>query len=126
MALTLKELYIDGVKMPTPALEGVTITPNKIWSENTGRLEQSAAMAGTITAIKRKLEIKWPPLTMAEAAVIDQAVSSLTPFHTLRFTDQAGAAQTMTVYFGDPTYTQYSYSEGYQLIQDVKVSAIEQ
>lgn len=126
MALTIKELYIDNVQMPTPALEGVTLTRNKIWSENTGRLEQSGTMAGTITAMKWKVEIKWPPLSMAQVAVIDAAVSSQTPFHTLKFVDMAGTVREISVYFGDISYKQYSYSEGYQLIQDVSVSAIEQ
>lgn len=125
MTLTVKELFVDGVQMPTPSVEGVTVTSNKYWSANTGRLENSGEMAGTIVAIKRKLEIKWPPLPMEKAKVIEDAVSSTTPFHTLKYTDMAGQTSEITVYFGDPSYTITSYSEGIQRVKDIAVSAIE-
>lgn len=125
MTLTVKEITVDGDQLPTPALEGLTITPNKIWSDNTGRLECSGEMAGTIVAIKRKLEIKWPPLTLSQVALIETAVSSMEPWHTLTYTDMTGTVHTMTVYFGDPSYTIYSYSPGLQLVKDVTVSAVE-
>lgn len=125
ITLTVKELYVDGVQLPTPKVEGVTITPNKIWSANTGRLESSGLMAGTIVAIKHKIEIKWPSLSMTEVQKIEAAVSTLTPFHTLKYTDMAGQTKEITVYFGDPSYTIYSYSPGVQWINDVSVSAIE-
>lgn len=125
MTLTVTELYVDGVQLPTPALEGLTITPNKMWSVNTGRLENSGEMVGTIVAIKHKVEIKWPDMSMTDAKVIEEAVSSMTPFHTLKYTDMTGATREMTVYFGDPTYTIYAYSPGVQRISGVKVSAVE-
>lgn len=125
MVLSVKELYIDGVQMPTPKLNGVTITPNKLWSDNTGRLESSGEMVGTIVAVKHKVSIKWPDLTMTQVQTIEAAVSSLTAFHTLKYTDMTGTTQTLQVYFGDPTYTIYSYSEDIQWIRDAAVDAIE-
>lgn len=125
MTLTVKELYVDGVQLPTPALDGLTITTNKIWSANTGRLENTGEMAGTIVAIKRKIEIKWPELSMEKVKIIEGAVSSTTPFHELQYTDMTGTAHTITVYFGDPTYTIYAYSPGVQRVREVTVSAIE-
>lgn len=124
--LTVTELSVDGTQLPTPALQGVTITENKLWSANTGRLEQTGAMAGTIVAVKRKVEIKWPPLSMAQTAIIKGKVSSTTAFHTLSMTDHTGTAITMTVYFGDISYKINSYAAGYQRIEDVSVSAVEQ
>lgn len=126
MVLSVKEIYVDGVQLPTPAVDGVTITSNKEWSKNAGRLEQTGSMAGTITAIKRKIEITWPPITMAQAQIIENAVTNLTAFHTVRFCDMAGQDVTMTAYFGTPTYTQHSYGEGNQWVSDVSVSAVEQ
>lgn len=123
MNLTVTELTVDGVQLPTPALEGLTITENKLWSANTGRLESTGTMAGTIVAIKRKLEIKWQPLSMEDCAIINSVVSSMTPFHTMTFTDEAGVAQTMEGYFGDPTYGIYSYS--LKRVTGVTVSFIE-
>jgi len=125
MTITVKEISVDGIQLPTPMLDGVTIIPNKMWSANTGRLESSGEMAGTIVAIKQKLEIKWPPLTMEQVQIIETAVSTLAPFHELEYTDMAGQVKNLTVYFGDPTYTIYSYSAGVQRVHDVTVSAIE-
>ena len=125
MVLTVKELYVDSVQLPTPALGGLTITPNKLWSANTGRLESSGEMAGTIVAIKHKVSIKWPDLTMDKVQIIEAAVSSMTAFHTLKYTDMTGQTAELQVYFGDPTYTIYSYSDGVQWVRDVSVDAIE-
>lgn len=126
MTLTLKELVVDGVTLPTPALEGLTVSTNKIWSANAGRLESSGEMAGTIVATKRKLEIKWPDIPMEKAKIIEDIVSdSDTPFHELQYTDMTGETSTITVYFGDISYTIYSYSPGIQRIKSVAISAIE-
>lgn len=126
MVLSIKELYVDDIKLPTPMLGGLVMTTNKIWSANTGRLESTGEMAGTIVAIKRKVEIKWPPLSMEEVAIIEAAVSDPgTPFKKLKYTDMTGKQNTIDVYFGDPSYTIYSYSQGIQRIENVAVSAIE-
>lgn len=126
MQLSVKELYVNDVKLPTPMLGGLVMTTNKIWSANTGRLESTGEMAGTIVAIKHKVEIKWPPLSMEEVAIIEAAVSDPnTPFSLLRYTDMQGKENVIQVYFGDPTYTIYSYSQGNQRVEGVSVSAIE-
>ena len=124
--LTVTSLVVDGTTLPTPALEGVTMSENKMWSANAGRLEQTGSMAGTIVGIKRKAEIKWPPLSMAQAEIIKNVVSSMTPFHTVEMVDLTGSRISMTVYFGDISYKIVSYSPGYQRVEDVSVSMVEQ
>ncbi|MCC8100403.1 MAG: hypothetical protein LIO78_10175 [Clostridiales bacterium] len=123
--MTVTDLTIGGVKMPTPALEGLTISREKIWSSDTGRTA-SGKMVGTIVAVKTKVAIKWPVLTMDEVETIEGAVSSSTPFVTMTYTDMTGAATTKTVYFGTPSYTVYSYADGTQYVKDVTVDGIEQ
>ncbi|MCD8368712.1 MAG: hypothetical protein LUC48_11990 [Clostridiales bacterium] len=123
--MTVTDLTIGGVKMPTPALEGLTITREKIWSSDTGRTS-SGKMVGTIVAIKTKVAIKWPVLTMAQVETIEGAVSSSAPFVTMTYTDMTGATSTKTVYFGTPSYTVYSYADGAQYVKDVTVDGIEQ
>lgn len=124
--ITVSELYIGGVKMPTPALEGMTISSEKIWSANTGRTA-SGKMVGTIVSIKTTVKIKWPPLTMSEVKVIETAVSSQNkPFTTLKYTDMTGTTVTKTVYFGTPTYTVYSWADNLQMVKDVSVDGVEQ
>ena len=123
--ITVSDLYINGVKMPDPALEGVTESREKIWSENTGRTADGS-MSGTIVAIKTKLSIKWPPLTPAQIATIEGAVSdSGNPFVPVKYTDATGSAVTKTMYFGTPTYTVYSWANGMQYIKDCTVDAVE-
>lgn len=124
--ITVSELYINGVQMPTPALEGLTITSEKVWSANTGR-SSSGKMLGTIVAIKATISIKWPPLTPAQVTIIEAAVSDKnSPFATLKYTDMTGTTVTKTVYFGTPSYTVYSWANGTQYIKDVTVDGIEQ
>lgn len=122
---TISDLYINGTAMPTPALNGVTISREKIWSSATGR-SSSGKMLGTIIARKTTLKIKWPPLTMAQAAVIEAAVSNGPDFFPVRFTDAGGTTRTLTMYAGTPTYTQYSWAGGMQYVVDVEVDLIEQ
>lgn len=123
--MTVSELYIDGVQMPTPALEGVTITSEKVWSSDTGR-SATGLMLGTCVAVKEKISIKWPPLTPEQAAVIEAAVSDRSkPFVPLKYTDMTGTIVTKTVYFGTPSYTWYSWSDGVRYVKDVSVDAIE-
>lgn len=125
-SITVSDLYIDGIKMPTPALEGVTVTKEKVWSANTGRTS-SGKMVGTIVAVKAKLTIKWPPLTWTEAALIEAAVSDKSrPFVPVQFTDVTGNTVTKTMYFGTPSYTVYSWAEGTQYLNGVTVDGIEQ
>ena len=45
------DIIIDGVTMPTPALGGLTIKKEKVWSNNTGRAA-NAEMIGDVIAIK--------------------------------------------------------------------------
>lgn len=124
--ITVSDLYINGTKMPDPALEGVTVSREKIWSSNTGRTA-SGKMVGTVVAVKTKLKIKWPPLTPDQVATIEGAVSNQSaPFVPVEYTDATGSTVTKTMYFGTPSYTVYSWANGIQYIKDVSVDAIEQ
>ena len=124
--ITVTGLTINGVAMPDPALEGVTISTEKVWSANTGRTA-SGKMVGSIIARKTTVKIKWPVLTTAQAAVIEAAVSSASaPFVPVSYTDMCGNRVTKTVYFGTPSYTLYSWADGLQLVWDVTVEGIEQ
>ena len=124
--ITVSDLYLNRKKMPTPALEGVVISREKIWSANTGRTA-AGKMVGTVVAVKTTIKIKWPPLTPAQVAVIESAVSDGdNPFVPVKFTDATGVTVTKTMYFGTPTYTVYSWANGRQYLRDVSVTGIEQ
>ena len=121
----IADLVVNGITLPTPALNGVTIAREKIWSASTGRTS-SGKMVGTIVAQKTTLKITWPPLTMAQAALIQQAVTSNTEFFHVSFTDASGTRRNLTMYAGTPTFTQYSWADGVQYVNDVAVDLIEQ
>lgn len=122
---TISDLVVNGVTLPTPALNGVTISREKVWSAATGRTG-SGKMAGTIVAQKYTLKLRWPPLTMGQAALIHQAVSSSAAFFPVSFTDAGGVRRNLTMYAGTPSYTQYSWVNGRQYVMDVSVELIEQ
>lgn len=124
-SITVSDLYIDGVKMPTPSIEGVTFAREKIWSADTGRTA-TGTMVGTIVAIKTTISIAWPPLSMQEVETIESVVSNADkPFIPMTYTDMTGKTVTKTVYFGTPTYTVYSWASGRQYIVGVGVNGIE-
>jgi hypothetical protein len=126
MTTSVRELVINGTAMPDPALEGVTIATEKVWSSDTGRTS-SGKMVGTVIAKKTTIKIKWPVLTAAQAALIEQAVSdSEHPFVPMSYVDMAGNRVEKTVYFSTPSYTLYSWADGLRLVKDVSVEGIEQ
>lgn len=57
--ITVSDLYINGTRCRSPALEGVTVNREKIWSSN-HRRTTSGKMVGTVVAVKTTLKIKWP------------------------------------------------------------------
>lgn len=120
---SVTNLTINGVAMPDPALEGVTIATEKVWSANTGRTS-SGQMVGSVIARKTTIKIKWPVLTRAQAALIETAVNAA-DFVTISYLDMTGTRVTKTVYFSTPTYTLYSWSNGLELVKDVSVEGIE-
>ncbi|MCD7881483.1 MAG: hypothetical protein LUG47_07470 [Clostridiales bacterium] len=124
--VSVRRLTINGVSMPDPALEGVTISTEKVWSANTGRTA-SGKMVGSIIATKTTIKIKWPVLTTDQIALIEGAVSDPdNPFVPVSYTDMCGETVERTVYFGTPSYTLYSWADGLTLVKDASVEGIEQ
>ena len=121
---SVTNLTINGIAMPDPALEGVTIATEKVWSANTGRTA-SGTMVGSVIARKTTIKIKWPVLTRAQAALIEQAVNAA-DFVPVSYLDMGGNRVTKTVYFSTPTYTLYSWANGLELVKNVSVEGIEQ
>lgn len=120
---TISDLYINNVLMPAPALQGVTIGGEPIWSPDTGRTA-SGKMVGSITARKTTLKIKWPPLTMSQAATIKGAIEAA-DFFPVQFTGADGTTRTLTMYAGPLSFIQYSWADGVQYVIDVSVDLIE-
>lgn len=119
-------LKFNGVVMPSPKFNGFRIGKNKIWSQDTGR-SNSGLMNGRIIAIKRKIEIQFPPLTTLEIEKIDSVVSNKDiPYVNVEYTDEKGTKTTINAYFNDPIYPIYGTNiRGRQLIVGCQIDAIE-
>lgn len=122
--MTISQLIVDGVTLPTPAKEGVAIGTEKIWSADTGRVA-SGMMHGTIVGIKKTVKMKFPPLTPVQVKQIESVVSTGSAFHNLRFTDLTGTTTTINCYFSSTSGTWSSWVEGMQYINGYEVDAIE-
>ncbi len=121
----MASLYLDGKQMPEPALKGITVTKEKIWSKNAGR-SSTGLFIGDIVAHKYKIQITWPPLTQAQTALIDEVISKAS--FEAKFIDPAsttGEFVTRIVYAGTPTYPVYSYANGLPRYVGVGVNLIE-
>lgn len=111
---------IDGNTMPTP--KSVVSSSNKIWSQNTGRLD-SGYFVGELIAIKRKYEVTFPPLTTSELAAVKAQVNK--DFASVSITDMDGNTATLTAYFGDLSVEAYSWHSGIKYAINATISIIE-
>jgi hypothetical protein len=113
-------LRIDSTDLPTP--KSVTYTQNKLWSQNTGRLD-SGYFVGDLIAIKKKYQVTFPALTPEELETVRAAVNA--DFATVQITNAEGGTDTVSAYFGDVTVESYSWHNGINYAINAAVSIIE-
>lgn len=123
--MTVSVIKVDGVTLPTPKFEGVSIDEEKVWSSNTGRLVTNGLMTGTIVSIKTAFNIEWPALTEQGLNEIRAATSNFDQWHTLTMYLPSGATIQKTVYFGTLHYQVYSYVDGMPVYSSASIKAIE-
>ena len=117
------DIIIDGVTMPTPALGGLTIKKEKVWSNNTGRAA-NAEMIGDVIAIKYTLECTWTMLSRADVAKIDAAISPA--FFSVTFTDPGTNTRTTKKFYSNtPSYPVYSYVNSVKTYKGVGATLIQ-
>lgn len=113
------------VLMPTP--KSAVYGYNKLWSENTGRLD-SGHFVGELVATKRTVDFTFPPLSPTQLAKLQSAVN--TDFARVVVDDMSVAGTSSTnfyfdAYFGDLTFSAYSWKGDIKYAIDVKFTAIE-
>lgn len=129
---------INGIAVREPAKEGVTITEEPIWAQNTGRA-QDGTMTGDLVGWKRTFAVTWPPLTFADTNTILRAIETAGAFFPITFTNtRAGAVisgdeltmtsttETATVYTSSMPRTVASLVDGYKRHIGVTITFIEQ
>lgn len=78
-------LYIDNVKMPPPAKEGISEADQLIWSSNAGRTA-NGTFVGDIIATKKTLSITWNQMSYDDFATIKNHLSRIGhPFITVKY-----------------------------------------
>lgn len=120
----------SATPLPTPAVNGISVSNEPIWSSKTGR-NTSGKMIGDIVAWKKTISITWPPLSMADAALIRDTITSCGPFMKLWYYDTTTSNGTpsrvsATVYCGNIPRTLYSLASGKRLISGITIQFIEQ
>lgn len=124
--MTTDVLYLNNIKVATPAENGLSIGRYKTWSENSGRTESGKAI-GTIKYQKYKLEIKWDKLTSSQIKQIDDIISNKSnPFVPVKFRNIDGNMKEITCYFGDSVMPVYRYEDGKAVVDGYTLSTIEQ
>lgn len=116
-------LKFEGISMPEPS--AITVTPEKIWSKNTGRGD-NGKMTGDVVAIKTTLKIEWPKLSAEQIQTIDAYLSKAFFNCTFLNPRKGNEETTLTFYAGTPTYPVYSYVKGYPEYTGIAVDLIEQ
>lgn len=116
-------ITVDGVSLPTPAKEGVTVSREKIWSANTGRTAKQGSMEGTVVGTKTTIKVKFPPLSLSKAKAIEKAVDP--QWINVVLSKDGETVFSGQCYAGTPTYTVYSMANGMPYARDFSVDLIE-
>ena len=129
------QIKVNGswTDLPAPAKEGIVITREPIWGENTGR-SASGKMTGDIVGRKTTIEVTWPPLpgkTVGTKLGVDRIISSIEgagPFFDIKFDNDIGSStQQYTVYASNIPRTIYSLAAGLHFTNTgVTVTFVEQ
>lgn len=113
-------LKVNNVELPTP--KSVEYGLNKIWSENTGRLD-SGFFVGDLIATKRKYEVTFPALNPTQYTAVKNAFN--VDFAEVQITNEEGGTDTVQAYFGDLQSSAYSWHNNIKYAINAKISIIE-
>lgn len=114
-------IKINGVAIATPKTFEVTV------SDLDGESERNAngQLIRDRIAVKRKINLEWPPLTQNESSKLLNAVSDV--FFVVEFPDPQLGIISKTMYVGDRSVPAYFYDEKTKEVkwQDLKMNFIE-
>ncbi len=112
-------LKVNGVAIATPSNYEVTIQD----LDGESNRNASGNMIRDRIAVKRKINLEWPPLSQGEISKLLNAVSSV--FFTVTFPDPQQGMITKTMYVGDRTAPAYMYINGEVKWSGLKMNFIE-
>lgn len=113
-------LQIDGVAIASPKSFKVSINDLDGESNRNAKGE----LIRDRVAVKRKLELEWPPLTNSQMSTLLTKVQNV--FFTVTYPDpMTGSNQTKTFYVGDRTAPMYKNTAGNILWEGLNMNFIE-
>lgn len=101
-------LTINGVAVAAPV--SIEVNLQDLDAETSGRNILGTMMRDRIAGGKRKINLKWGPLTDAQIAAILNAVSDV--FFQVSYPDPISGQKTITAYVGDRTTALLNYTSG--------------
>ncbi|WFF72668.1 hypothetical protein [Proteiniclasticum sp. QWL-01] len=104
----MKTLTINGVAVAAPVTLEVNL--GDLDAETSGRNVLGTMMRDRIAGGKRKISLKWGPLSDSEIAAILNAVSPV--FFPVSYPDPISGQKTITAYVGDRSAALLNYSMG--------------
>lgn len=124
MAYNYSAIKINGFTPPTVPEGGYSVTPNRIWSSNTGR-SATGKMLGDVVATKYTVTMQWNSMSESNVKNLSKAVRSK-PFFHVTFIDERGSVKTENFYSADLTYTLKRVENGKAIYNSVSVELIQQ
>lgn len=116
---------IDGVILPAPQANGVSISRNHIQSSKTRRTA-NATMTGKVVALKATVKMSFPPgLPPTTIKEIKEKVCNRTFIHKFGFTNEYSEWEEIMVYFGNYSTDQLGFINGKMLNQSLSFEAVE-
>ncbi|MFR1708924.1 MAG: DUF6711 family protein [Clostridium sp.] len=112
-------IYINGSMIAAPSAYEVTIQD----LDGESNRNASGNLIRDRIAVKRKINLEWPPLSQWEVSTLLNAVSSV--FFTVEFPDPQLGMITKTMYVGDRTAPAYQYKNGEVKWSGLKMNFIE-
>ena len=116
---------IDGMALPSPQANGVSISRNHVQSSKTRRTA-NATMTGKVIALKATVKMSFPPsLSPSVIKEIKEKVCNKTFIHKLGFTNEYSEWEEINVYFGNYSTEQIGFINGRMLNQSLSFEAVE-
>lgn len=112
-------LKINGAAIAAPSAYEVTVQD----LDGESNRNANGDLIRDRIAVKRKLQLEWPPLSQSEISTLLNAVSSV--FFTVTFPDPQSGMITKTMYVGDRTAPAYMYKDGQVKWSNLKMNFIE-
>lgn len=118
---------IDGTAVATPAVGGIQISDEPIWSSNTGRTS-TGKMAGDIIGWKTTIEVSWPPLSFDQAHTIRDAIKNAGEFFDIYYPNwtTGNTLVSKTVYASNIPRQLYSLTDKNRKYFGITVTFVEQ